>query len=119
MDRRHDPRFETSQEATITLLGDHPVSLPARVENLSGRGMRVIVDRKLLVSSPVRVDLNHSILLGEVCYVEQDGDRFAVGLVLDQVLHETPELKALIAAISDEAGQEVDAGVETRTQARG
>ena len=105
MDRRREPRFETGQEAQITLLDEQPATMPARLENLSARGMRLITNQPLPVNSPVRVDLNRSVLLGEVCYVQPLGKGFAIGLVLSEVLHEVPELQPLVAVILGEDKQ--------------
>ncbi len=87
--------------------------MPARLENLSARGMRLITNQPLPVNSPVRVDLNRSVLLGEVCYVQPLGKGFAIGLVLSEVLHEVPELQPLVAAILGEDKQPA----ETEAQA--
>ena len=102
MERRQESRFETDQQVQVTLLGDNEVTLKARVVNTSRRGMRLILDRSLPLNAAVRIDGDDSILLGEVCYAGQQGAEYAVGLVLDQVLHELTDLTRLAEAILGE-----------------
>jgi hypothetical protein len=62
--------------------------------------MRLSLDRALPLDSAVRVDLGNSILLGEVCYSRPDNEGYVVGLMVDQVLHETVGLRPLMDAVS-------------------
>lgn len=99
MERRAQPRCAAFDPVTVTILGERPETVPAVVENISARGMRLVLDKMLPVNSAVRVDFKGSLLLGEICYAESTGGRFAIGLSLDQVLHETPELARLNDAL--------------------
>jgi hypothetical protein len=74
--------------------------------NISGSGMRIVVDRPLPVNAAVRVDLENSMFLAEVCYCNRDGATHTIGLTVDQVLHDTPDLLSLWRAL--------DGGVEQR-----
>lgn len=107
MDRRRQPRFSAHQEARITLLGDQPLELEGRLENLSQRGARLLLGRPLPLNAAVQVDLRDSVLLGEVCYVQPESGKFAVGLALDQVFRRMPELVPLIEALRSETGSPV------------
>jgi len=99
MDRRRHPRFDTDQPVSLTVLGAHATTLDGVALNISGRGMRLLLGRRIPLNTAVRVDLGASIFLGEICYTEPEGDRFATGLVLDQVLQPSAGLEPLIAAL--------------------
>lgn len=106
MDRRQEPRFETDQPATVTLLGEGRFTRPAVIKNVSGRGMRVQLDEPLPLNAAVRVDAGNMMLLGEVCYCEPDGRFHAIGIMLEQVLHESPGLFPLIEAVRGDRSSE-------------
>jgi len=84
------------------VLGDSEETQPARLENISGRGARLRIPRPVLLSSAVRVDLDDSLLLGEVCYCAPEGDEYAVGLVIDQTLTGIRGVLALIRGVMGE-----------------
>ena len=107
MDRRREPRFETSQPARVRLLGEDPVTLLGVVRNMSGKGMRLSLDRGLPLDAAVRVELGTSVLLGEVCYCQPEDSGYSVGLVLDQVLHHAAGLRPLVEAVSTEPPEPV------------
>ena len=102
MDRRRHPRFDTDQPVSLTVLGAHATTLDGVVLNISGSGMRLMLDCRIPLNTAVRIDLGDSIFLGEVCYTEPAGDRFATGLVLDQVLQPSVGLEPLIQALRPE-----------------
>ena len=101
MDRRREPRFETSKPVRVTLLGDDEVSLEGRMVEISGCGMRLMLEEPLPVSAAVRVDYNDTLLLGEVCHATRQGESYTVGLALDQVLYELTRLSKLAEALPD------------------
>lgn len=103
MDRRREPRFETSTRVRVTLLGDDEVALDGRMVEISDCGMRLMLDRPLPVSAAVRVDYDDTLLLGEVCHATQQGEDYVVGLALDQVLHELTKLNQLAQAFLDDS----------------
>ena len=70
---------------------------------ISDRGMRLMLDRPLPVSAAVRVDYDDTLLLGEVCHATRQGESYAVGLALDQVLHELTRLSQLAEALLDDS----------------
>jgi hypothetical protein len=115
MERRREPRFDVDQEARVTLLGDEQVCLDARVVNMSGRGMSLLLDRPVAVNSLVRIDLKDAMLLGEVCYSVQQGERHAIGVNLEEVISNFTELARLAEAVREQVPRsEEPAGVKTR-----
>ena len=102
MDRRREPRFETEHPVQVTLLDKEEVTLNGRMVNISGCGLRIILDRSVPLSTAVQIDCVDSILLGEVCYVEQQDDAYAVGVSLDQAVNGLAQLAQLTEAVLNE-----------------
>jgi hypothetical protein len=108
MDQRSEPRIDLSQPVTVVILGHggfEPVS--AVLTNLSGRGMRLYVDRPIGLDTPVRVDLkaddDAALVLGEVVYCVPQGDGYVIGLDLQHSLFHLTDLQKMMDAINIEA----------------
>lgn len=95
MERRREPRFPAGCQAEIHILGRDPATLTGRIEDVSGRGMRLRLDRPVPPDTAILVKLHDAAILGEVCYAQPLVHGYAVGLLLDQVLYQSPELEAL------------------------
>lgn len=105
MERRKEARFETRQAVALTWLGDTDVLLEATLVNLSGRGMRLRLDRPLPADAAVRIEIDDTLMLGEVCYCgPSDDGGFAVGVELEQVLRGVSEITAQMAALMESIG---------------
>jgi hypothetical protein len=55
----------------------------------------MLIGRPVPLGAAVRVEWNHTVLLGEVCHCRADGDDFAIGLELQHALFDTRELDVL------------------------
>jgi len=110
MERRSVPRYPANEPARVTVLGDTNRALAGRMVNLSGRGMRLLLDQDVPVGVPVRVDVDGTILLGEVCYCAMEGNSYCVGIDLEHALTMSEELAALMRGLLDEASQEHSQG---------
>ncbi len=95
MEKRAGPRFPTDQTARATLLDGGSEQFPVRIVNISGTGMRLLLDRPLLQGALVKVEWEDTLLLGEVCYCEAAETGFAAGLELEHALLQTGELARL------------------------
>ena len=95
MERRSEPRFEAQKTVILTLLEENGAALPALAVELSGSGMRLMLSRPVLIGAAVKVELDDSMILGEVCYCEPHSSGFLVGLKLNQVLSNLSELAKL------------------------
>jgi hypothetical protein len=102
-DRRAELRFPVHQPVQLTLLDDSNHQFEATITEVSGRGMRIVAHRALPLSAPVRLDLDDSLVLGEVCYCSPDGDKFVIGLQLQHSLLRLAELADLRSQWVDEA----------------
>jgi hypothetical protein len=101
MDRRQTPRHRAVAQAPlrITLLssdgaGDQPI--PAQLIDWSDRGMRLLTDQALAPGTPVRIDWQDQLVLGEVCHCQPATPTgFSIGLRLHQMLNGLDRLRQL------------------------
>ncbi|HPQ17311.1 MAG TPA: PilZ domain-containing protein, partial [Bryobacteraceae bacterium] len=68
MERRAGPRYEAGQSAQARLLDGGSDVFPVRIENVSGAGMRLLLDRPLALGALIKVEWDDVLLLGEVRY---------------------------------------------------
>ena len=87
MDSRKEPRLETEQEVTVTLLGTPEIALAGRVVNLSGKGLCLATGRELPPGGALKVELADCLLLGEVVYSRAVEGGYLVGVALEQALY--------------------------------
>jgi len=95
MERRAGPRYEAGQSAQARLLDGGSDVFPVRIENVSGAGMRLLLDRPLALGALIKVEWDDVLLLGEVRYCEPAGTGYAAGLELEHALLHTGELARL------------------------
>jgi hypothetical protein len=111
VDKRKEPRFETSYAIRLTILGSSAgvpdKVVPACIINLSGRGLSLTTEAPVPVGSAVRIDIDDNMLLGEVCHLNQTGPAsFTCGVHLEQALTAVNDLSRLIAGIMGESRTE-------------
>jgi hypothetical protein len=95
MEKRGEPRFDVEQTVRLTTLGEESEQLTAQVVNISGTGMRLLVDRLMAPGLTIKVEWDEILLLGEVCYCQPDPEGYAIGLELEHALLHTRELARL------------------------
>ena len=100
MERRQGPRFDAAEPVTVHVLGESREEIAGSLENLSGKGARLVLDEPVAVDAAIEIDLGDRLFLGEVCYSEPVPGGYAIGVHLNQVLHETPDLAALLRALT-------------------
>jgi hypothetical protein len=94
MERRREPRIACYQTAWLTLLTtDDRAPIGGRAIQISGHGMRVILDEPIPVGAPVSIETGDWLALGEVCYCGLEYAHFAVGLQLEEFLPGLQELE--------------------------
>jgi len=107
MDQRSEPRFSVDEPVRVTVLkGEHAV-ISGRVANLSGRGMRLLIDAEVPVGALIRVDVDGSMLLGEVCYCCHEAEKWALGLQMEHALTVSDDLARLMRQLIQESAPEV------------
>jgi hypothetical protein len=113
MDSRQEPRLEIDQEISLTLLGAAETAIPARIVNVSGKGIGLESSRPLPPGSALKIELADTLLLGEVVYCRERGARYQVGIALEQALYNTRGLAALAERLlGGTSGQRTHAAVE-------
>jgi PilZ domain len=118
MNQRREPRFETDQSLWITVFGEPDIQLPARVKNVSVRGIGLELHGPIAIGSAIKVDLDDGLLLGEVIYCREDKASFYVGVELEQALCGLGDLAQALRAFSDSPSgpQEADPVKDRRYQ---
>jgi hypothetical protein len=106
MNQRRDPRFETNQSVWITLFGEPDIRLPARIKNVSVRGIGLELQGPVAVGTALKFEVDDCLLLGEVIYCRQvDASSaevsFYVGVELEQALRGLKDLADALRAFSD------------------
>lgn len=86
MDQRHEPRFTTNQPVIVTVLGNPDRVHAARICNASGRGLLIEMATDVPPGTPLKIEANDSILLGEAVYSRGGENLYLLGVELDQVL---------------------------------
>ncbi|HWD00137.1 MAG TPA: PilZ domain-containing protein [Candidatus Sulfopaludibacter sp.] len=106
MDKRCEPRFATDQSVTITTLGNQRFQQSGLVRNFSETGLGLLVQTEIPAGMAVRIELEDSILLGEVMYSRPLEKGFFAGVHLEQILSGLRELQRIKRRFQ-EATQEV------------
>ena len=107
MKERRGPRFEANQPVWIPLFGDPDIQLPARVKNVSGRGLGLELDGPVATGSALKLVLDDTLLLGEVMYCRKDEASYYIGVELEQTLAGLAELGIAVQGFNAElAGEE-------------
>ncbi len=95
MEKRTGPRFPIDQLVLVTVLDECSDQFAGRVVNVSGNGMRLILDRPVAPGVPLKIECEETLLLGEVCYCEEVEGSYAAGLELEHALLQTGDLARL------------------------
>ena len=101
MNQRREPRFEAEQSIWITLFGEPDIRLPARIKNVSVRGIGLELQGPVAIGTALKFEVDDSLLLGEVIYCREDEASFYVGVELEQALCGLGALAKALRAFSD------------------
>jgi hypothetical protein len=103
MDLRSDPRLHaTLIPVQVSGLDALRLEAPARILDVSPKGMRLGIAESIPVGSLLRIELEDSVIFGEVRYCEDRKTWFAVGLYVEQILMGTSPLSRLVSGLLDE-----------------
>ncbi len=83
MERRKEPRLKANQPVMVTplgMIGMPPMS--GRVLDMSGSGLRLRLPNPVPCGSPIKVESQHMVMLGEVSRCQDDDGDYIVGLML-------------------------------------
>jgi hypothetical protein len=102
VDRRAFPRQTVSQAAILTLADE--TKIPVGIIEISSRGLRVELEQRLEVDTPVRLALEEQVVLGRVCYCagDESAGRYLAGLYLEHTLDDVEDLAKLSRMLAGE-----------------
>jgi hypothetical protein len=118
MNQRRKPRFEADQSVWITLFGEPDSRIPARIKNVSERGIGLELQGPLAIGAALKFEVDDSLILGEVIYCRENEGSFYVGVELEQALCGLGALAKALGAFSDTSSgpQQEDPVKERRYQ---
>ncbi|MBI5281067.1 MAG: PilZ domain-containing protein [Candidatus Solibacter usitatus] len=114
MERRQSPRLEAGFLATLTTLVEPGETMPVRVEDVSGAGMRLTLAARIQPGTPVKISLQDRLLLGEVAWCDWVNGGIQAGVVLEHSLDGLNHLRALVDALTAEAASVLHPGAHKR-----
>jgi hypothetical protein len=89
MDARREPRFNINQSVSVTNLGVPGEALPGKIVNFSARGIRLLLEKEIVVGAIIKVELATTLLLGQVTYCIPEDAQFSVGMELEEAVYDT------------------------------
>jgi len=101
MDRRREVRVTADQMVRVTALGTYRRKMDGIAVDLSGRGLRVLLPDPVDLGDALKIELEDTLLLGEVCYCSPREYGYMVGIEVDQVLSGLADLARLNQALFD------------------
>jgi hypothetical protein len=101
MNQRRGPRFEANQSIWITVFGEPDIRLPARIRNVSARGIGLELQCPVAIGTALKFEVDDSLILGEVIYCRQDEAAYYLGVELEQTLCGLGDLAEAVRAFSD------------------
>jgi hypothetical protein len=85
--------------AALTNLQEAEIAHSCSVLDVNGHLMQVQLKKPIAVGSPVKVEADDTISLGEVSYCSPEGDNYIVWVALMESLHNVTELSRLARAL--------------------
>jgi hypothetical protein len=107
MNQRREARLAANESVAITLFGEPDITIPARVKNISARGIGLELEGPVAPGTAVKIELQDALLLGEVIYCRRNeasyGVSYYLGVELDQALSGLAELSRVVNAFGEPA----------------
>ncbi len=102
MEQRASVRFAVDQPVVVVVLGGTEIRETARVRNVSDAGVQLVWSRNIPAGSPVKIELDNAMALGEVVYCLAEGDQWVFGIKLEHVLNGLAELQRKLLEFAGE-----------------
>lgn len=118
MERRSKIRFDIHQPLSAKIMGDGDTipdqTITGTLDNISGSGLRILCDQPIRSGAAIQIDIPDAMILAEVRYSElieshplrPDETRYAIGLVMKQVLSDMGQLARMIEGIMGQSRNE-------------
>jgi|SRR4051794_37161154 len=107
VERKMEIRYQPEQLVRLNVLGAVPQTFDARIVNLTGRRASLRVEKTIAAGAPIRIDLEDSMLLGEVTASVTDASGCLVDIEVLEAIPSLSDLARLVAAVMNEARSEV------------
>lgn len=92
MEQRAEVRFDLKQTVQLTVLSANEFRATARIRNVSRKGVQLELEQTVPAGTPVKIDIDNALVLGEVVYCRPQGPSCLIGIKLEQVLNGLAEL---------------------------
>lgn len=102
MNQRREPRFPIDRPIVVTVFGPPDTRVEARIRNAAGRGLGLELAAPLASGAALKIELEDSILLGEVIYCRAQESGWYAGVELAHALFGLVELANVMRGFSDE-----------------
>lgn len=106
MERRSEPRQAVDQPVTVCDLATQR-QMTATLVELSGRGVRLRLDELLRPGTPVTIQAEDALYLGEIMFSARDNGGCHAGVQVQTCFRDTPSLVNLRRAIAEESCPQV------------
>lgn len=96
MERRREPRFALAEPLVVTLLEASRQRIEASVTDVSRNGLCLRLPCKIPAGTPVQIETQHTLVLGDICYCLPEESAFRAGVAVKHrlALEELPALAA-------------------------
>ena len=101
MNQRRHARMQADQFVPITLFGEPDITLPARIRNISGKGIGLELAEPVAPGTTLKIELEDALLLGEVIFCREDETAYYLGIELEQSLCGLGELSRMVLAFNE------------------
>jgi hypothetical protein len=102
MEQRASVRFAIDQPVAVMVLGGTEVRETATVRNVSEAGVQLVWSHSIPAGSPVKIELDNALALGEVVYCIAEGEQWVFGIKLEHVLNGLAELQRKLLEFAGE-----------------
>ena len=99
--------YRPEQSVRLNVLGAAPQTIPAQLRILVGRRAELKSESAVAPGTAVRIDLEDSMLLGEVAECGSDGPHFVTQIEVVQAIPSLSDLARLVAAVMNDGRVEV------------
>ena len=95
LERRREKRFEVDCQTTLYVISEDSDSVPIRIVDISGSGMKIEIDSPLKPGMLVKVSLPEALLLGEVVWCSGESAPYRAGIRIEHSLLNLTQVRGL------------------------
>ena len=99
MQRKMEIRFQPGQPVHLSVLSDAPQTLTAFINSLDGRHASLKATEAIPAGSAIRVDLEDSMLIGEITGCAATDGQFEIQLHVNEAIPSMSDLARLVSAL--------------------